>query len=130
MNATPSQRGSILIYAMLTMSAMLAISLTLTGLFINKLHAANEARDSTVAIYAADSAVEDCLWEARETSKTGPSHPPMTFLSPDLSAVTYTVTSGAGADVTHNCVTLGSGSFQFRATGEFRGVRRTLEISQ
>ncbi len=122
------QRGSILIYAMLTMSAMLAIGLTLTGLFVGKLKSAGEARNSTLAIYAADSAVEKCLYEAREKKKTDPQLPVMVFTS----GATYKITSAdiGNTDVTLDCSALGSASFGFRATGEYRGVRRTLEISQ
>ena len=46
---------------------------------------------------------------------------------------TYTVedlATGAGADVTDDCKTLGDSTFHFRATGAYRGVRRSLEISQ
>lgn len=118
-----AQRGSILIYAMLTMSSMLAIGLTLNSLFLGKLKGAAAARDSVVALYVADSAVEKCLFEARQNSN----QPAMLFSD----AATYTVVNTvSAADVTDNCASLGSSSFQFRATGTFRGVRRSLEISQ
>ncbi len=118
------QRGSILIYAMLTMSSMLAIGLTLNSLFLGKLKSAVAARDSVVALYAADSAAEKCLFEARQNSD----QPAMEFAN----SATYTVVNLAAGtpDVTDNCATLGSTSFQFRATGTYRGVRRSLEISQ
>ncbi len=123
MNTLSHQRGSIIIYAMLTMSAMLAIGLTLNSLFLGKLKIAAAARDSVVALYAADSAVEKCLYEARQKTD----EPPMLFSN----AATYTVVNSAGAsDVTDNCSALGSSSFQFRASGTFRGVRRSLEITQ
>jgi len=120
-----SQRGSIIIYAMLTMSAMLAIGLTLNSLFLGKLKSAAAARDSVVAFYAADSAVEKCLFEARQNIINQPA---MEFAN----KATYAVVSMAvGApDVTDDCASLGSASFQFRATGTYHGVRRSLEISQ
>lgn len=118
-----SQRGSILIYAMLTMSSMLAIGLTLNSLFLGKLKSAVAARDSVGALYAADSTVEKCLYEARQNGN----QPAMKFSN----GATYTVVNIVGtADVTDNCASLGSSSFQFRATGTYRGVRRSLEISQ
>ena len=120
------QRGSILIYAMLTMSSMLAIGLTLSSLFLGKLKSAGAARDSVVALYAADSAVEKCLYEARQ----GTDEPPMIFSN----GATYIVVDSAGGpmilDLTDNCSLLGSSSFGFRTTGAYRGVRRSLEISQ
>jgi len=123
MNHRASQRGSIIIYAMLTMSAMLAIGLTLSGLFIGKLRSAANVRNSSAALYAADSAVEMCLYEAR----LGVDEPAIDFAN----RATYTITGGpVETDITDDCSALGSGSFDFRATGSFRGVRRTLEITQ
>lgn len=108
---------------MLTMSAMLAIGLTLSGLFIGKLKNAGAARDSTIAVYAADSAVEKCLYEARQKSP----QPAMVMSN----GATYTIAGEPGdTDVTNDCSVLGDATFQFRATGTYRGVRRTLEISQ
>jgi Tfp pilus assembly protein PilX len=116
------QRGSILIYTLLSMSVMLAIGLTLMSLFVSRLRAAASARDATVALYAADSAAERCLYEART-------------MTPDRltmdNGATFTVTDVAtNADVTGDCSRLGSASFQFRATGAYRGSSRALEISQ
>ena len=119
-----SQQGSIVLYAMLTMASMLAIGLTLNTLFIGKLKNAAAARDSIAAVYVADSAAEKCLYEARLND----SQSPLTFAN----GATYTVTSNAPSnpDVTDDCASLGSSSFGFRATGTYRGVSRTLEISQ
>lgn len=125
MTTHPSaQRGSIILYAMLTMASMLAISLTLTALFLGKLQSAAAARDSVAALYAADSAAEKCLYESRQNS----AQPPMTFST----GATYAITSDAAGNpvITDNCTALGSSSFGFRATGTYRGVSRTLEISQ
>lgn len=121
---TSSQRGSIILYAMLTMASMLAIGLTLNTLFIGKLKSAAAARDSIAAVYAADSAAELCLYEARQNDP----QPPMVFSN----GATYTITSDApgNPDITDDCSVLGNSSFGFRATGTYRGVRRTLEISQ
>ena len=116
------QRGSIIIYAILTMSAMLAVGLTLTGLFVGKLRIAANARNSTIAIYVADSAVEMCLYEARANT-------PVSLMRFDDES-TYTIVGPGGIDVTDDCSALGSGSFNFRATGLHQGVRRTLEITQ
>lgn len=122
MNDPTNQRGSIIIYAMVTMTAMLAIGVTLSGLFVGKLRAAAAARDSTGAVYAADSAVELCLYEARQATNQDP-----VVFSTDA---TYQIINVAtGDDITDDCSALGE-TFQFRATGMYRGVRRTLEITQ
>lgn len=128
MHILRTQRGSIIIYAMLTMSAMLAIGLTLTGLFIGKLRSAANARNSTIAIYAADSATEMCLYEARSGVPL-----PEIVLGNESS---YEIVGGDDGEPESplvegaGCETLDSGLFSFRATGIYRGVRRTLEITQ
>jgi Tfp pilus assembly protein PilX len=126
---THSQRGSIILYAMLTMSVMLAIGLTLSGLFISKLRGAAAARDSMVALYAADSAVEICLYEAR----TGTTDPEPRLVFPSGVLIQITDITPTQTDITSDCSVLSaapSASFGFRATGTYRGVSRTLEISQ
>lgn len=116
------QRGSVLIYAMLTMTVMLAIGLTLTSLFVSKLRAAAATRNAMVALYAADSATEMCLYEARTAADDNP-------LVLD-EGVSFTITDGTNMEITEDCSVIGSASFGFRANGNFRGARRTLEISQ
>lgn len=120
---TFSQRGSVIIYAMLTMSVMLAIGLTLSSLFIGKLKSAAAARDSVVALYVADSAAELCLYGARSTIDQSP-------LSFSLDVTYQLINVSGGGDITANCAALGSASFQFRAIGKYRGTSRALEISQ
>lgn len=107
---------------------MLAIGLTLSGLFVAKLRSAANVRNSTIAIYAADSAVEKCLYEARQ-QKAAADFELATGVTVGIEG-----TDGDGdptdADITDDCTVLDSGSFIFRATGIYRSVRRTLEITQ
>jgi len=127
MNTSPNQRGSILIYTLLSMSVMLAIGLTLNSLFVSKLRAAVSARSALVALYAADSATESCLYQARVPVHSGPATQPLTMDN----GATFTITDLAdGSDITMDCSKLGQGSFGFRATGNFGGSSRALEISQ
>lgn len=120
-----SERGSVILYAMLSMSVMLAIGLTLNALFISKLRIAAQERSSMVALYAADSATELCLYEARQAA-TEPS-PRLTLPT----GVSFAIANTADqSDITGDCSVLGSSSFGFRATGTYLGVRRTLEITQ
>jgi Tfp pilus assembly protein PilX len=116
------QQGSVLIYTMLTMSVMLAIGLTLSSLFVGKLRSAAAARAATTALYAADSAVELCLYEARN----GVNEPPLVMANGATVQIEELV---SGLDITDDCSALGS-SFSFRATGKSRSASRTLEISQ
>ena len=63
-----AQRLSIIIFTILMLSAILAISLTLTSIFIPKIRSITEAADSIGAIYAADSAMEWCLYNNRRNN--------------------------------------------------------------
>ncbi len=122
MNRDTTQRGSILIYTLLSMAVMLAIGITLNSLFISRLRAAGSARAALVALYAADSATESCLYQAR--LKT-----PDSALTMDNGSTYAVVDVLTNTDVTGDCSVLGR-TFQFRATGTFGGSSRALEISQ
>ena len=118
-----SQRGSIIVYTMMTMAVMLAVGVTLTGLFIGKLKRARAAQDSTIAIYTADSAAERCLYEARTGIQASP---PLTLMSD----AAYSIMSNA-VDVTSDCSAIGgSGTFTIRVIGTYHGISRALEINQ
>jgi len=53
-------RGSIIVFTVLMLTAILTITLTLTRIFIPRLRSITEATDSIGAVYAADSAMEWC----------------------------------------------------------------------
>ena len=118
-----SERGSIIVYAMLTMSVMLAIGLTLNALFVSKLRAAASARNTMVSLYTADGAAELCLYEARTQQN---------IKNPEFeNGATFTMTNTAdNGDITDDCTVLGTDTFEFQATGRYRGTSRTLEIGQ
>src|SRR3989344_219070 len=61
-------RGSIIIFTLLMLSAILAITLTLTRIFLPRIRTITEATNSIGALYAADSAMEWCLYNNREKS--------------------------------------------------------------
>lgn len=131
--ATPtSQRGSVIVFAVLVMASMLALSLALTGLLVGRLKASTAQRASVVAVYAADSAAEKCLYEARKQPASN--FPTPTFTpypgSTTLYAIASVSASGATVDITSGCKVLGINAFRFRATGKSGGVQRSLEINQ
>src|SRR6185436_13309386 len=59
------QQGSIIIFALILLIFMLTISRGLLDIFLPKLKTLQEATNSLRAFYAADSAAELCLYEAR-----------------------------------------------------------------
>jgi Tfp pilus assembly protein PilX len=121
MKRAPTQRGSMLIYAMLTMSVMLAVGITLNALFVSKLRLANAERNTIVALYAADSGAEECIYEYR----TGTDEPALTMDN----GATVTITDIASGTTVTDCSTQLTPPEQFRSTGAFRGATRALEIS-
>jgi len=127
-----TQRGSILVFAVLILAVMLTTSLSLARIFAPKLRSIVESENSAVAIFGADTASEACLFEARKLqSKILPTPTPiprpLTSLNLDIQIASR---SSPEVLVTDNCIVLGSGSFRFRATGTYRGVSRALEVNQ
>ncbi len=121
------QRGSILIFSVLILVTVLGISLALANVFIPRIRVVNEASNSTVAVYAADSASEMCLYEARkEVNDTG-------SLNGGIleNGATFTIKDIAnGQFVTSDCSVLGSGSLGFEAIGSYQGIYRAFEVQQ
>ncbi|HXK37364.1 MAG TPA: hypothetical protein VJ553_07330 [Candidatus Paceibacterota bacterium] len=117
-----TQQGSMLIYAMLTMSVMLAVGITLNALFINKLRLSAAARNTIVSLYAADSGAELCLYEFR----TGSDAPDIVMAN---GATVEIFDVDSGAPVTDCSSELTGDPVQFRSVGEFRNSTRALEIS-
>jgi len=128
-------KGSIIIYALLLMSAILAASLSLSAIFLGKFRAVTGARDSAVALYAADSAAEMCLYMARFNV-------PLVTLTMGTPGIDIAVYDGSGNQIEEmsggalvgsggqDCAKIGSESFQFRAVGSYRSTTRALEIAQ
>jgi hypothetical protein len=107
------ERGSILIYSLLLLSSILAISLTLATIFLPKIRAtANAGANSSGALYAADSAVEWCLY----TSRGNPTLPAPTMSN----GASYTITP-------NDCTTA---ALNTQIVGTYRNVSRSLQVTQ
>jgi hypothetical protein len=121
-----NQRGSIIVFSVLMLTTMLLITLALLNIFLPKLRLAYDVSDSMVALFAADSAAERCLYEARQQS--------VVIQDGDLltNGASFVIASLSSPEVltTDDCRPLGTGSFRFRVVGTFRGVNRALELSQ
>ncbi|MBX4211378.1 MAG: hypothetical protein KW806_01090 [Candidatus Yanofskybacteria bacterium] len=119
------QQGSMILYALLMIVAMLASTMALARVYLPKIKSINEAVNSTVSIMAADAASEACLYEARK-QPAGPLTRPVL-----ANGATFKISNIAtSADITNDCRPLGGTTFQFRATATFRGVTRSLEVNQ
>jgi len=123
-----SQKGSIIIFALLFLTVILAVVLTLTAIFLPKLRSIQEAGNSTVAIFAADTAAELCLYEARmQPASAVPRSPPLLTNGAIFSIASL---SASPVDITNDCRPLGPDFFKFRAIGTFNGVSRAIEVEQ
>lgn len=117
------QQGSVLVYSLLIMSVIMAIGIGMNAVFLRNLENVRQARESVVALYAADAATELCLYEVR--SATDVDESALLFTE----GATFRIVEIGGGDVTADCNALSSSSFQFRATGVYRDASRALEIS-
>jgi len=131
-----NQAGVALLFTIILLSIMLSISLALAAIFLPKIRISADTKNSVGAFFAADSATELCLYEARKQIVPNPT---LTLISPAY----YTIASpsSTGADVTiistnpanpisGDCRFFGTGAFRFRARGELRTVNRAIEASQ
>ena len=112
------QRGSIIVFTVLMLAAILAITLTLTRIFIPRIRAITEATDSIGAVYAADSAMEWCLYTNR--GKAPPLSQPMMS-----NGATYQIYNGGTPSACPSGETL-----NYRTVGTYRGVSRSFEVSE
>lgn len=101
-----AERGTALIYAILTTGIILAVVFFLTSVFASKLRLAFDFPNSVSALYAADSGIE---WQIYNNLK-------------DPDAAAPVLTNGA----TFTIVTP-LGTFPIKVIGKFRGVSRALE---
>jgi hypothetical protein len=119
LNSTNAKRGAIIIFTILILVPILFATLSLAKIFIPRIRAVTEASNSVVAFYAADSAIEWCLYNNRGKIPTL-SQPVMG------NGATYQIFRG---NALTTCPSTDP-NLNYRATGTFRGVSRSLEISE
>lgn len=117
MHIKNNEKGSIIIFTLLMVASILSITLTLVNIFIPRLRTYSESTSSTGALYAADSAMEWCLYTAREK-------PPLP--QPVLSnGATYEIyQNGTPSDCP------GGETLDYRTVGTYRGVSRSYEVEE
>lgn len=112
------QKGSIIVFTVLILAVMLTITLALTRIFIPRIRSITEATDSVSAIFAADSAMEWCLYSNR--GKAPPLSQP-------------TMSNGATYQIYNNNIPSSCPSgevLNYRTVSTFRGVSRSVEVSE
>ena len=109
------RRGVAMIIVMILMTAALGASLSIAELFIRELKINSDIRFSTQAFYAAETGIEQYLWEGRRNGLTDQG--------------TYTCSSSclgnsATYTVTYDLVS----ATNIISVGNARGIRRALEV--
>ena len=66
------KKGSIIVFTVLILGIILAISLTLAAIFIPKIQSGSDAENSVQAIFAAYSAIEWCIYINRGNAAVSP----------------------------------------------------------
>lgn len=118
MSRLNQQQGSIIIYAIILLTIIVTIAISITAVFIPKLKISSDAISSTTALYAADSGIEWCLYLNR-----GKPNPP----------VKPTLPSGISLDIFYNnspaSCTSSENPLNHRAIGTYRDISRSLEVT-
>ncbi|OGN00849.1 MAG: hypothetical protein A2651_03160 [Candidatus Yanofskybacteria bacterium RIFCSPHIGHO2_01_FULL_42_12] len=97
---------------------ILTITLTLTRIFIPRIRTITEAANSVSAIYAADSAIEWCLYTNRGKTPS--------LAQPAMgNSATYQIYNNGNPSICPNGEAL-----NYRTVGTFRGVSRSFEVSE
>ena len=118
-NFKKTESGSVIIFTVLILGCMLAITLALTGIYLPRLRAVGDASAGSIgAIYAADSAVEWCIYNNRGNQSLP--QPTMTNGS------TYTLKDPA-TGASSGCPA--STTLDVQAVGTYRGVSRSLQVT-
>ena len=113
------QKGSVLIFSVLMLGVILTITLSLANTLLPRLRSASDAISSVAAIYAADSAVEWCLYTQRGRL------PPVS--QPVMSnGATYTILFGVAPAT---CAPAES-PLNHTVIGTFRTVSRAFKIEE
>ncbi len=112
LNYKKNEEGSILIFTVLILNFILAISLSLGAIFVPKIKRVSEGSAySTAAIYSADSAIEWCIYINQ--GKAALPAPSM----------------ANGATFTINPSDCAVKPLNHQAVGTFKGVSRALEVN-
>lgn len=116
------ERGSIVIYTVMILSAVIMISLTLLKLLVPKFLIVRESVYSTVSFYAADSGMEWCLFSNRNDPLLVTIPPKLTGLQALSGATISYYSNNAPTNCTYNA------PINYRTVGTYNGISRSLEI--
>jgi len=116
------QEGSILIYSVLMLGVILTITLALGNILLPKLKTASNAISSTAAGYAADSALEWCLYTQRARL-------PATGQPTMANGATFAIYYPGSVNTLATCASTET-PLNHRVVGSYRGVSRSFIVQE
>ncbi len=115
---TDSQSGVAVIIAVLLVGVLISMVLSLSLIFLPKIRLAAEVKKSSAAVYAAESAIEWCLYVNMQSTMPTPSLPVMSNNASYVDAATGII------PVATNCATS-----PIKIIGTYQGISRSFEVS-
>jgi Tfp pilus assembly protein PilX len=116
-NLKTNQDGVALLISLLLTGILISIVLTMSIIFLPKIRLAGDVKKSSAAFYAAESAIEWCLY-INIKGGTPPALPVMTNGSTFVNAATDVPPISADCSAS-----------SFKMTGNYQGISRSIEIS-
>ncbi len=114
------QRGNLIIFAVLFLTTIMVIALTVVAIFLPKIRLVSDVTRSTNAVFAADSAMEWCLYGQRGNL-------PLALSLVMTNGATYQIFFANVAVVACNPT---QNPINHRTIGTYAGVSRAYELSQ
>ncbi|MFH1451251.1 MAG: pilus assembly PilX N-terminal domain-containing protein [bacterium] len=123
-----SKKGVSVYLAILVMSILLAIGIGVTTIILGQARMIRSMGDSVIAFYAADTGIENVLYEDKVRSEQDPPEPLLGFgeeitgnLENGSSYTAEKIAPGGTCDGAYYCI---------RSIGTFKEVRRAVEVSR
>ena len=110
------QKGAAIYLALVIMIILLAVALGLTTILIGQIEMMRKMGYSVIAFYAADAGIERVLMNRHNPTDI----PPTTLPNGATYQVFVTVGGAPGCDAPNFCI---------KSIGEYKGIRRAIEIS-
>lgn len=114
-----TEKGVSILFAILILSFVLSVALGSSVIMVRQLKSLREAGHSVVALYAADTGIEEILFEADPTGGIG-----KTSLPPPLNNAEYEVFVEAGGE--GDCDS--SLTFCITSVGTYQNTRRAIKV--
>ena len=118
-----SQKGTILYLSLIILAILLTMVFGITTIIVTQLETISDIGLSVVSLYAADTGIEETLYNRKASYPNPPSN-----ISKTLSngASYQTIVYPAGDP---NCPTSTAYSFCVESTGQFKGIKRSLRVN-